>query len=213
MQNAPNLPKPTDLAMTNSSCSTRYNVMLFFTLFGLTAMFVALTISYVYSRIQMNIPPVRLPLIFLFNTVILLASSWTMLAAKKAYLKDETTVYQQKLLQTIFLSLVFMVAQGLGWYWLFKVNLQLTTSTTVSYLYVISILHFLHVVVGLPFLIHFYWTAKKKMVEPVSVLIYFSDPEKRLKLRLLTIYWHFFGYFMDLSGPFLFGQLVDWLKN
>ena len=29
------------------------------------------------------------------------------------------------------------------------------------------------------------------MREPVSVLIYFSDPEKRLKLRMLTMYWHF----------------------
>ena len=29
------------------------------------------------------------------------------------------------------------------------------------------------------------------MKEPVTVLVYFSDPEKRLRLRLLTIYWHF----------------------
>jgi len=26
------------------------------------------------------------------------------------------------------------------------------------------------------------------MVDPVTVLVYFSDPEKRLGLRLLTIY-------------------------
>jgi cytochrome c oxidase subunit 3 len=45
--------------------------------------------------------------------------------------------------------------------------------------------------VGLPFLYLFYRAAKKYMIDPVTVLVYFSDPEKRLKLRLLTIYWHF----------------------
>ncbi len=182
--------------------------MLFFTLFGLTVMFLALTISYVYSRVQMNIAPVRLPLIFVANTVILLTSSWTMMLAKKAYLNDDTEGYQRNLLQTILLSVAFMVAQGFGWYWLFANNLQLTTSTTVSYLYVISILHFLHVIVGLPFLYVFYKTAKKKMVEPVSVLVYFSDPEKRLKLRLLTIYWHFLDILWVYLALFFF---INWL--
>jgi cytochrome c oxidase subunit 3 len=65
------------------------------------------------------------------------------------------------------------------------------TDNSAGYLYVISGLHFLHVIAGLPFLGIFLWKAYKKMVDPVSVLVYFSDPEKRLKLRLLTIYWHF----------------------
>jgi cytochrome c oxidase subunit 3 len=34
-------------------------------------------------------------------------------------------------------------------------------------------------------------TAYKRMKEPVSVLIYFSDPAKKRKLNLLTTYWHF----------------------
>jgi cytochrome c oxidase subunit 3 len=51
--------------------------------------------------------------------------------------------------------------------------------------------HLAHVVAGLPVLIRFYVIAKKRMIDPVTVLVYFSDPEKRLKLRLLTVYWHF----------------------
>lgn len=54
--------------------------------------------------------------------------------------------------------------------------------------------HLVHVIAGLPFLIAFYHTARKRMVDPVTVLLYFSDPEKRLKLRLLTIYWHFLDF-------------------
>ena len=44
------------------------------------------------------------------------------------------------------------------------------------------------------------------MKEPVSVLVYFSDPEKRLKLRLLTIYWHF------LDGLWIYLVLFFWVN-
>ena len=60
-----------------------------------------------------------------------------------------------------------------------------------SYLYIISGIQFAHVIVGIPFLAIFYYQALKKMVEPVSVLIYFTDPVKRRQLKMLTIYWHF----------------------
>jgi len=59
---------------------------------------------------------------------------------------------------------------------------------------------------GIPFLAWFYWMAKKKMVEPVSVLVYFSDPEKKLRLRLLTIYWHF------LDGLWIYLVLFFWIN-
>lgn len=167
------------------------NVMLFLLLFGLSALFLALTAAYVYTRVTMRVPPVQLPALFLFNTLILLGSSYTMIRAKRCYLADDTAGYQQNLRYTIGLSLLFMVMQSVAWYWLFHNNIGLNSSTTTGYLYVISFVHLAHVVAGLPFLILFYRTARKRMVDPVTVLVYFSDPEKRLKLRLLTVYWHF----------------------
>lgn len=115
-----------------------------------------------------------------------------MVQAKKAYLNDDTASYQKQLQLTIILSLIFMVMQAVTWYMLFSMNkIFLQSSTASGYLYVVSIVHLAHVVAGLPFLYLFLRTAKKNMVDPVTVLIYFSDPEKRLKLRLLTMYWHF----------------------
>ena len=67
-----------------------YNIMLFLLLFGLTLLFLALTISYVYIRVTMDVEPVQLPGLFLFNTLILLGSSYTMIRAKQAYLNDDT---------------------------------------------------------------------------------------------------------------------------
>jgi cytochrome c oxidase subunit 3 len=167
------------------------NVMLFILLFGLAALFLALTVAYIYTRVTMNVPPVQIPFLFIFNTLILLGSSFTMVRAKRCYLGDDTAGYQQNLKYTIWLSLFFMAMQALAWWWLFQKNVALGTSTTSAYLYVISFVHLAHVVAGLPFLMLFYRTAKKRMVDPVTVLVYFSDPEKRLRLRLLSVYWHF----------------------
>ena len=169
-----------------------YNIMLSLLLFGLAFLFLALTISYVYIRVTMGVPAVQVPWLFLLNTGILLGSSYTMVRAKRCYLEDNTDAYQLNLKFTIALSVLFMAMQVIAWFWLFTVNsTTLNTSTTAGFLYVISFTHLLHVVAGLPFLIAFYRTARKRMVDPVTVLVYFSDPEKRLKLRLLTIYWHF----------------------
>ncbi|MBL7828519.1 MAG: cytochrome c oxidase subunit 3 [Saprospiraceae bacterium] len=167
------------------------NLMLFFLLAGLSLLFLALTVSYVYIRTTNGVPAVHVPFLFIFNTIVLLASSWTMVKAKQAYTNDDTLGYQRNLMRTIQLSIVFMVFQVVAWSWLFRQNIQLHTSTTTAFLYVISLVHLLHVLAGIPFLFLFYRAAKKQMVDPVTVLIYFSDPEKRLKLRLLTIYWHF----------------------
>lgn len=165
--------------------------MLFILLFGLSALFLALTVAYIYTRVTMNVPPVQIPGLFVFNTLILLGSSYTMVRAKRCYQQDDTDGYQQNLRFTIWLSLGFMVMQTVAWWWLFRHNIGLNSSTTTGYLYLISFVHLAHVIAGLPFLILFYRAAKKRMVDPVTVLVYFSDPEKRLKLRLLTIYWHF----------------------
>lgn len=168
-----------------------YNVMLMLMLVGITALFLAMTGALIYSRVQNGLPPIKLPWIFALNTVILLGSSYTMMRATRCYKEDDTQGYQNMLKATIGLSLLFMIMQTIGWIQLFANNVSITSSNSAGYLYVISALHFAHVIAGLPFLGIFLWTARKRMKEPVSVLVYFSDPEKRLKLRLLTIYWHF----------------------
>ncbi len=168
-----------------------HNVLLFLMLFGISMLFLSLTAAFVYNRVQNDLPPLRLPWIFLLNTLILLGGSATMIRAKKAYLQDDTLGYQKMLRWTLLLSLLFLVAQAVGWWQLFDQNIFLQTDNSAAYLYVLSGLHFAHVLAGLPFLLAFMRTARKHMKEPVSVLVYFSDPEKKLKLRLLTIYWHF----------------------
>lgn len=186
-----------------------YNVMLMLTLVAITALFLAMTAAFIYTRATSGMGAVQIPWLFAVNTLVLLASSYTMHRAKQAYLDDQTRNYQACLTATIGLTLVFMGLQMAAWSQLFSINIFPETDNSAGYLYVLSGLHFAHVVAGLPFLGMFLWRSKKTMIDPVTVLVYFSDPEKRLRLRLLSIYWHFLDALWVFLVLFLFAnQLI-----
>lgn len=182
---------PTPDAQVDNFAFHPKNVYLTLLLFSLTVLFLTLTAAFVYTRIQAELPALRLPWLFLLNTIVLVGSSYTIHLAKKMYQADDTAGYMRALWFTVGLSLLFMSLQFIAWYQLFNEQIYIHSDVSSGYLYVISILHFLHVIAGLPFLLLFIYQARVHMKEPVSVLVYFSDPDKRLNLRLLSMYWHF----------------------
>ncbi len=186
-----------------------YNIMLTLVLFAVTVLFLALTAAFIYNRVQNGVGALKIPWLFAVNTLVLLASSYMMVRANKAYLNDETRNYQTYLLCTLGLTVLFMGLQFKAWSLLFGSNIFPSTDNGAGYLYMLSGLHFAHVIAGLPFLIQFFRISKKQMVDPVTVLVYFSDPEKRLRLRLLSIYWHFLDALWVALVVFLFiNQLI-----
>lgn len=168
-----------------------YNIFLILMMAGISALFIGLTLAFFYTRFNQGLEPIRPPLIFLFNTLILISSSVAIYQAIQAYKLDSTKQYIRSLWLTLGMSIIFLLGQFYGWQELINQNIQLSSGNGAAYLYLLSAVHFLHVIAGIPFLVQFIVTSRKKMKEPVSVLIYFSDPAKKLKLRLLSMYWHF----------------------
>lgn len=168
----------------------KHNILLTLFLMGLSMLFVAISAAYIYSRVQNHLPAIQLPWLFFINTLTLLASSWTLVQAERAYEEDDTQRYRQLLSATSVLSLLFLGLQFMAWVQLFQQNFFIDSNLTASYVYALSFLHFIHVVGGIPFLVYFVVQAYRKLQEPVSVLVYFSDPDKRRSLFLLTKYWH-----------------------
>lgn len=167
------------------------NIIMILLLVGLSMLFLALSAAYIYSRVHNKIPPIQIPPMFLLNTLILVISSFTLIKVKECYELDDTEGYKRNLLFTLLLSIVFMVAQCIAWWQMIQVNNGIRSSNIASYVWAISILHIIHVLGGIPFLGVFYYNAVQRMKEPVSVLVYFSDPLKKMKLKLLSLYWHF----------------------
>ena len=178
-------------------------------LLSLTMLFMAFTIGYVFTRNQTGADGVYLPPIFIINSFILLASSWVMNKANKAYIEDNTKDYQKALSVTMALTIVFMGMQVVGWIYFRDVLVGENIGNGANYLYAISGLHFAHIVGGLPFLAIFLYNSYSKMKEPMTVLLYFADPVKKMRLELLTIYWHFLdGLWIFLVLFFLLNMLL-----
>ncbi len=115
-----------------------YNIMMILLLTGLTMLFLALSASYVYSRVQHKIPPIEIPIMFLFNTLILMGSSYTLALAKKNYENDDTRGYQVNLGLTLLLSILFMLAQCVAWWQMMQINHGISSSNVASYIWAIS---------------------------------------------------------------------------
>ncbi|MDG2449159.1 MAG: cytochrome c oxidase subunit 3 [Saprospiraceae bacterium] len=166
-------------------------IILFLVLAGISALFLGFSGAYLYTKFQNGLPPLHIPPLFYFNSFILIASSITLIKTIQAFEYDNTSLFKVLLWVTMILTVVFLVAQIFAWVQLTTENVHLTSSNLASYLYVISGLHFVHVIAGIPFLGYFIWIAHKRLKSPVSVLLYFSDEDKKRSLKLLTIYWHF----------------------
>lgn len=176
---------------------------------GVTALFLGFSGAYLYTRIQNGLEPLELPLLFVFNTVILVIASYVLVKAMHFYKSDQTQKYQMSLGVTLALTFIFLVSQLIAWQNMMSDGIFVNHSNMASYLYIISIVHFAHVIAGIPFLAWFLYSSIKNMKEPVSVLVYFSDPDKRRKLRLLTIYWHFLDIlWIYLVVFFLVNQMI-----
>lgn len=184
-------------------------ILLFLLLFSLSILFIAFAIGYVFTRNQNSANGVYLPPLFIINSILLFISSLTINKANRAYREDDTPAYQKALSITMGLTIVFMGAQVIAWLYYKDTLFGEDIGNGVNYLYAISGLHFAHILGGLPFLAIFLYNAYNKMREPMTVLLYFSDPIKRMRLQLLTIYWHFLdGLWLFLVAFFLLNMLL-----
>jgi cytochrome c oxidase subunit 3 len=186
-----------------------YYIILTLSIAGITSLFLGVTASYMYNRIQQGVAPVQLPVLFYVNTLIIAGSSLTLIMAMRKYKEDDTQKFRLFLWMTLVLSLLFFGMQLVAWQQLSDNNTGLTSSTMASYMYFISGLHLVHLAGGIPFLLHFIYVAHVKMRDPVTVLLFFSDPEKKRVLHMLNIYWHFLdGLWIYLILFFLLNYLI-----
>ncbi len=169
-------------------------IILYLVLGGISMLFLGFTAAYMYNRVQFGLTSVALPNLFYFNTLLLIMCSYLFSRTKRAYLNDDTSLYQKLLWATLACTLVFLILQVLAWLQLKSMNSDLIEGNMTTYLYALSGLHFAHVIAGIPFLCYFIYVAHYRMKEPVSVLIYFTDPDKKRSLDLLSTYWHYLDF-------------------
>jgi cytochrome c oxidase subunit III len=158
--------------------------------FGISTLFGALSLAYLYTRVDRNMNSIHIPVLFVFNTLVLAFSSYSIQRCRKYFdLQDDTRCVQWGII-TMTATLAFLGLQGVAWYQLFSQSILPASSGAYGYLYAISILHFLHVFAGMPFLGRVIFPLITASKQGNSALIFIDDDQKRM-LKHTAWYWHF----------------------
>ncbi len=130
-----------------------------------------------------------------FNTVVLIASSVTMVLSWAALKEKKLKKFRLYIGLTIFLALLFLVVKGFEYNAKFSHHMYPATNTYLAIYFTLTGLHALHIIGGV-IVNSYFWGPGIKMWE--------SDPERFTnRIEVAGLYWHF----VDLVWIFLFPVL------
>ncbi|SFC87683.1 cytochrome c oxidase subunit 3 [Algibacter pectinivorans] len=169
-------------------------MMLWFGIVSLIMSFAGWTSAFVVSSSRPDwLKDFVLPNAFIISTVVIIVSSITFILAKRALKSGNQKATMLWLVSTLVLGCVFIYNQFAGFRQIIDLGYNFTGPTsnvTMSYIYLIAIVHILHVVVGLIcLLVVIYNHFKQKYTK-----------DKMLGLELAGTFWHF----IDILWVYLF---------
>jgi cytochrome c oxidase subunit 3 len=139
-----------------------------------------------------------LPIFFLYSTVIVVLSSVTAFYAYKSAKNDELSQNKTWLLVTTVLGILFCGSQYLGWDQMVRLELTFVNARpediSASYVWVITVLHFIHILGGISLLIATWIQAIRLNVHKKSMTL----------MSITHTYWHFVGLLWIFLYLFLY---------
>jgi len=175
-----------------------YKLILLFAMVSMTMMFAGLTSSYVVSHSRADwLKDFELPSAFYFSTLAILGCSLTFHLAKKAIQKDNQRKTTSLLLATLALGIGFIVLQFVGFGQIVENGHYFTgnaSSITTTFLYVIVVVHLIHLAGGMiSLLVIIYNHFKQKY-----------NSSQTLGIELGAMYWHFLDFLWVYLFLFLY---------
>lgn len=160
-------------------------MMLWFGIVSLIMGFAGWTSAYIVSSSREDwLNDLSLPTEFFYSAFVLLISSLSYMMAKKAVKEDRSQQATLYLVATFLLGVLFVSLQVIGFYTFIDMGYYFTGPTsnvTVSFIYIIAIMHIVHLIAGFISL---------------SVVIFNQikgkyDSQNLLGLELGATFWHF----------------------
>lgn len=177
---------------TNDSLIEKNNrakkMMLWFGMISMSMTFAGLTSAYVVSSSRSDwIQQIELPFAFTISTLLIILSSGTFYLALKM-LKAQNRIATQGLLAITFaLALTFIYFQFQGFRAIIEQGYYFTgpeSSITTSYLYVLVLLHLLHLTAGIVIVLNVFFNTLKNKYVPTNILGF----------ELALTFWHFLDF-------------------
>ena len=174
-----------------------YQLGMWFGLIGIVMLFAAFTSAMVVRRgISFDWVSIALPRVLWFNTGILLASSATLEFSRRALARHAAVGFLRWLAATVVLGIGFLAGQFAAWHELAARGVYLATNPSSSFFYVLTVAHAIHLGGGILALGYV-------SVRAVRIA---QGRERRTKLDVTAIYWHF----MDALWIYIFFLLTRW---
>ncbi len=168
-----------------------YKMLLFLGALGSFLIFTFLLISFSVIHNNTDGQVFYLPKTFLISTFLILSASFTTFRAEQ-YLKSENTKNLLKYLGiTIILSAFFLSFQSYSWLEMYNRGLFFNGHPSSSFMYVLTGLHMLHLLIGFGFLIYMFASIGRKTKDHVQELVFFTNPYERTRLEVLFLFWHY----------------------
>ena len=181
-------------------------IMLTLLLMGISTLFAGLCAAYLYTIISGGIEAPRPPLPFLINIAVLVAATYFLKGSFKAYTAHTHPAFRTRLWICLLLTFAFVVLQILGWIQFFQ-EIPMNATQARSFLFVLSALHMLHVLAGIPLLGWFMWKTRDRIDDILLPLRNY-----RGFLRGLVRYWNFLDILWILLIAVLsIGFSLKWL--
>jgi cytochrome c oxidase subunit 3 len=178
----------------DSSGSTRvpqraYITGMFIGLAGILMFFMAFVSAYIVRKDMPNSAwiPLQVPRILWLNTLILIASSFTLARAHSRFSAKDDEGFRHWWATTTFLGILFVAGQFLAWRQLAAQGLFLATNPSSSFFYVFTGAHGVHLLGGILALLYVQFRATRKVARGTAI-------------EVVSMYWHF----MDGLWVFLF---------
>jgi cytochrome c oxidase subunit 3 len=169
-------------------------MMLWFGIVSLIMSFAGLTSAFIVSSSREDwLANFVLPNSFTYSTLIILLSSIFLYAAKKSLKKNQVTTTTSLLIGVLVLGIAFIYSQIQGFNQIIDSGYNFTGPTsniTMSYIYIIAVVHIIHVLAGIICLI----------VVIINQLNKKYSSENTLGFDLASTFWHF----VDILWLYLF---------
>ena len=187
-----------------------HKMLLYLAIFGSSLIFLFMLIAFTattnHPALQESQIQLVVPKAFIFSTLVLMLSSYFVSRYNRAFEQENMKKLRNLLGITVMLGFVFTISQYWGWHQLEQAGYGLSGISSGAYLYIISGLHILHLVGAMFFMTHQFIRISGISSDPVKILIAVTNPYQKMRLQMLTTYWHF----MDLLWVALFLYFLFW---
>lgn len=164
--------------------------MLWLGVIGSSLLFAAIFIAYLFRVHEENNHFIALPDMFWLSTLVILFSSITLHEANLAFTQERFLHYRVFLGTTLMLGAIFTLLQISGWLEMIESGYFAESNDSVGLIYLLTALHLIHILAGVVYLSILFRQAVKNQTY-VDSFVYSVNPPNRLRLKLITRYWHF----------------------